>query len=119
MTRLVVLLVLLAGCDLSKFQKTPTAPVSVISEERQSRLNQIADINSKIDLAIAEDDWRSIDFYQTIDKRQNDALQRAYNKNTDSKEDVAEIRILQEQAEKADADLDKALDRAARHRCSR
>jgi hypothetical protein len=119
MTKLLVGLLLLAGCDLSKLQKAPTAPGPVVPEERQRRLDQIADINSKIDLAVAEDDWRSIDFQQGIDKRKNEALQRAYSSNTDSKGEVAEIRVLQQQAEKADADLDKALDRAARHRCGR
>jgi hypothetical protein len=38
---------------------------------------------------------------------------------SDGAGEVAEIRVLQQQAEKADADLDKALDRAARHRCGR
>ena len=106
-TKALLGLALLAGCD--RFKSAPEIP-----KARRDRLDEIAELQSKIDLAIAQNDWQTIEFHQYLDKRQNDAYQDARGKG-----DPETIRILQEQVEKADAELDKAFDQIARHRCSR
>jgi flagellar basal body L-ring protein FlgH len=113
-TALLTILVLVAGCELPKVRcEYVPQPSPVVSKERQAKLNELADLQVDIDLAIAREDKTNIDIaeggYEGARKIFHEAQdQRA--KNTGQL-----LRTVVEENE----NLDKVLEAAARHRCSR
>jgi len=107
MVKLVAVLVLLAGCNL--FKSAPEVP-----KERRDRLEEIADLQSKIDLITARNDSAVLlsaqDYADRLTKQIADA-------NTAKNYQLSDH--LRSQLQDAEADIDKAIDRAAKHRCSR
>lgn len=101
------LLLLLAGCDWLK--SAPDVP-----KERRDRLEEIADLQSKIDLAIAKNDSNVLlsaqDYADRLVKQIGEANAAKNYERSDQ---------LRKQLEEAEASLDKAADVAARHRCNR
>lgn len=86
---------------------SPTPP---IPDERQKRLDELADLNSQIDLAVARSDWDTI----TSDQKMLESLRDAYHKSMTAKSPTAGRDL--KAALEVDNELTKALDAAARHR---
>jgi len=116
--RTLLVFVLFIGCDLLTNKPKETvvrceqvvSPAPPIPEERQRRLDELADLNSQIDLAIAQSDWDTI----TSDQKMLESLRDAYHKAVAAKSPTVGRDL--KAALEVDNELTKALDSAARHR---
>lgn len=77
----------------------------IVARMRQTQQEEIDDFNRKIDLAIARSDDQAIEFAQHNLDRVTKACQN-----------LADYTEACRQQEKAEAELDKVIDSAARHR---
>ena len=105
--RLAIFVLLLVGCD--QFAPKPTPPTHL-----QELQNKVAENQAKVDLAIAKSDSELIESYQF----QSDNLQKAWG-SANQANNSAEADRLAKRMEAIGDELDKAIDRAARHRCNR
>ena len=80
----------------------------------RSLQNEVAENQAKVDLAIAKSDSELIESYQF----QSDNLQKAWG-SANQANNSAEADRLAKRMEAIGNELDKAIDRAVRHRCNR
>ena len=106
---ILIALTLVAGCDW--FQPTPRPKVS---DDLQRRLDQIAEYRADIDLAITKADSELIGSAQA----NYDRLTKAW-KDSNVAKTYEYSKTLEPATQKAEAEMDKAIETAARHRCGR
>jgi hypothetical protein len=104
------MLLLLSGCD-----RFAVGEKADNTDHLDPRHKQIADFQTGIDLAIAQDDYQTIEGVQDEIDRLKEAI-KSSNKNHGPE---AEFRDMVKHLTDNEAELDKAIDRAARHRCNR
>lgn len=101
----VLLMLTIGGCD---------DMASYVSKLRKERLTELADTQARVDLAIAKADIEAIEGNQA----RYDSIMKAVAAANTAK-NYAKGESLGKELEAAGDDLDKAIDKAARHRCAR
>jgi hypothetical protein len=111
-----VLVLATAGCDLPKvrceYVAPPASPAPVVPKGRQDKLDELADLQLDIDLEIARADKSEIETVKGISQGLHELSAKAIHDHAKNAP-----QLLHESME-AGEEVDKTLERIARHRCA-
>jgi hypothetical protein len=113
--KLALMLVLATGCDLPKvrceYAAPPTVPAPAVPKGRQDKLDELADLQLDIDLEIARADKSEIEIVQQMSRNAHELSAKA------AREHAKNASQLVREAVEFGGEVDKTLERIARHRC--